>query len=229
MHKCSSGHVLEPKSFKKQYICDGCKEPGYGPRYRCEPCNYDLHDSCMLTSNSACHHFYKDKTFVFVEKLPTHLGTRRCDACTQEIFGFAYHSYKEGWDLHPCCLDLQPKLCAEGIEFKLQKKMKSKCVWCSKKTLGDTVSGVKGWAYVSECKEYHFHVRCLVLSMLEGLKREGASEREDVPLQLHAGRNKESPSKYWRIMAAIFKIVASILLGDPATALASSLPALLLN
>jgi hypothetical protein len=43
-------HELELKNYQKPYKCDGCKAHGYGSRYRCELCDFDLHEECMFTS-----------------------------------------------------------------------------------------------------------------------------------------------------------------------------------
>lgn len=166
VQKCPSGHILEPKNCKSQSTCSRCKGLVYGTRYRCEACDYDLHDSCMLTSVTTSHPFFKNEIFVFLKHLPRNLGRRRCDACVQEICGFVYHCYDKGWDLHPSCLNLPPKLYADLLEFQLQKKVKSKCIRCNKKTLKGSVSGVRGWSYESKCKKYHLHVYC-AMSVLD--------------------------------------------------------------
>lgn len=233
VHMCPSGHVLKLMSFKNPYTCGGCKVQGYGPRYECESCNYNLHDSCLLTSATASHPFFPNDTIlVFLKDPPEDRGRRRCDICAQEICGFNYHDFgdEDGWDLHPCCLHLKPEFEAEGIKFQLQKAVKSNCMWCNKGTLKESAPGVRGCSYVSKCKKYHFHVRCVMENVLDVLKRQEASETEHVRLQLHTGRNKKRHSKYIsKIMLVILKTVASILIGDPVAAAASFLSELVLN
>lgn len=49
---------LKLSNYQKPYRCDGCKEQGYGSRYRCELCNFDLHKECMFPSVTTffiCH------------------------------------------------------------------------------------------------------------------------------------------------------------------------------
>lgn len=207
---CPQGHHLELKDYEKQYMCDGCREQGHGPRYRCEQCNYDLHKSCMVTRNNARHPFYKEETFVFWKEVPEDRGRRRCDACSQKICGFTYHS--SGKDLHPCCLNLEPELSFEGIKFHLQGKVKSKCMWCKRKNLKGSIPGVRGWSYESECRNHQIHVYCVLESVLDVLKYQRQWEREGL-LQLRRG-NKANNSRR-SIMVGIWRFVASILLGDP--------------
>ncbi|RVW87068.1 hypothetical protein CK203_048329 [Vitis vinifera] len=47
----SHEHPLELKNQKKPYNYDGCKEPGFRSRYRCEVCDFDLHKDCMFPIN----------------------------------------------------------------------------------------------------------------------------------------------------------------------------------
>ncbi|KAA8539452.1 hypothetical protein F0562_026144 [Nyssa sinensis] len=45
-------HELELQSDNKRFTCDGCKEQGFGPRHRCERCDYDLHKGAVDNINS---------------------------------------------------------------------------------------------------------------------------------------------------------------------------------
>ncbi|TYI87584.1 hypothetical protein E1A91_D04G145800v1, partial [Gossypium mustelinum] len=37
-------HPLMKVSANIEFLCDGCRTLGFGTRYRCEPCDSDLHD-----------------------------------------------------------------------------------------------------------------------------------------------------------------------------------------
>ncbi|KAI9156266.1 hypothetical protein LWI28_003250 [Acer negundo] len=52
-------HELELKSYTKSYTCDGCKEFGFGSRFRCEQCNFDLHKECTHADQTTRHEFFK--------------------------------------------------------------------------------------------------------------------------------------------------------------------------
>ncbi|KAA3463819.1 C1-like protein [Gossypium australe] len=39
-------HPLTKVSANTEFLCDGCSTLGFGTRYRCEPCDFDLHDHC---------------------------------------------------------------------------------------------------------------------------------------------------------------------------------------
>ncbi|MBA0750781.1 hypothetical protein Gogos_002168 [Gossypium gossypioides] len=39
-------HPLTKVSTNTEFLCDGCRTLGFGTRYRCEPCDSNLHDYC---------------------------------------------------------------------------------------------------------------------------------------------------------------------------------------
>lgn len=104
-------HELELEEYHKPYYCDGCKETGFGPRYRCEECNFDLHKACMVAHDAPnSHEFFPGSTFEFLRNPPEscHEECRiKCDACTRTINGFMFHYDKPELHLHPCCLNLK--------------------------------------------------------------------------------------------------------------------------
>ncbi|KAF9599335.1 hypothetical protein IFM89_036633 [Coptis chinensis] len=170
----SHDHNLILEHDKTPYKCDGCKEPGWGPRYRCEECNYDLHMDCALASGSLSHSFYENCTFEFLESAPSRCD-RFCDACTRDIQGFVYHCHKTGYDLHPCCANLPYILQGDGLELHLNENISSKCVKCRRTKLWGKI---KGWSYRSTDKEYHIHVACVKDMVVENWKKGYFSEVE---------------------------------------------------
>ncbi|KAK2639978.1 hypothetical protein Ddye_027773 [Dipteronia dyeriana] len=235
-------HQLVLKSYKKPYICDGCKEPGIGSRYRCEECDYDLHKLCIFYKSTTSHNFFLNSTFKFLLRP---LGDRFCDGCGKTVRGFLYHCEEKGWDLHPCCMNLPNKLKVDDVQFKLRDKVLKKCFWCNRKRLEGSVSKIKGWSYVSNHEKYHFHVYCASEMMLEGWKNESYSNNNDndqtAPGSLASaselpkqGRSRENGSgssggKFIRITKMFFKILVGILLGDPTATLTCLVPELVRN
>ncbi|KAK9283318.1 hypothetical protein L1049_011557 [Liquidambar formosana] len=214
-------HELERKNYQKPYTCDGCKQKGFGARYRCELCNYDLHEDCMFPTLTTTHEFFKGCTFKFIDHPPREWTTSYCDACGKEINGFVYHCETKGWDLHPCCHNLKNKLSIDGTKFRLRDEVSSKCIWCNKRRLEDTVKGIRGWSYVSKCEKYHFHVYCATEMVLSSWK-DGSGNNNDclalenleLPIQVQRNRNGRG-SKLLRIVKVFLKTLACILLGDP--------------
>uniref|UniRef100_A0A5B7BVG5 Phorbol-ester/DAG-type domain-containing protein n=1 Tax=Davidia involucrata TaxID=16924 RepID=A0A5B7BVG5_DAVIN len=82
IHASHPEHELELKNYEKPYKCDGCKEQGFGSRYRCEVCNYDLHEDCMQNDPTTSHKFFKGCTFkFFLQRLPRKCNKPYYDKC----------------------------------------------------------------------------------------------------------------------------------------------------
>ncbi|KAK2976866.1 hypothetical protein RJ640_009317 [Escallonia rubra] len=248
-HFSHPDHKLELKNYKKPYTCNGCKEQGFGPRYRCNECDYELHKDCMFNAQITSHEFYKGSSFKFFSQLPKK-WCKSCDACGKALNGFVYHCEEEGTNLHPCCLNLKNTIYIDNgrqggelasMTFRLQTKKSGKCIWCNNKKEGST-SGIGGWSYVSDCKEYHFHVYCTTEMALEGWKTgaldslELVSERTEnknggeldnweLILERRGHKTSGTGKKFAKIAKVFLKIMMSLLLGDPITPLVGVLDA----
>ncbi|KAL5733243.1 hypothetical protein ACOSQ2_032935 [Xanthoceras sorbifolium] len=235
IHASHPEHNLEPKRYKKPYTCDGCKEPGIGSRHRCEECDYDLHKHCMFyKSTGARHDFFTNSNFQFLFRPPGD-RERYCDGCGKPVRGFVYHCKEKGWDLHPCCMNLPNKLKVDDVKFRLHDKVLKKCFWCNRRRLEGSVSGIRGWSYVSKCDKYHFHVNCATEMAHEGWRNESynnnnnnndsdslalALENLELPIQGRLRRDGGGRgSKVTRIVKMFFTAFVGILLGDPTTIL----------
>ncbi|KAG6578702.1 Melanoma-associated antigen E1, partial [Cucurbita argyrosperma subsp. sororia] len=173
-HPSHPRHVLELKNYMEPYTCNGCKEKGFGPRYRCEKCDFDLHKPCTYDRvESVSHEFFPGSRFKFMRNppKPCHPECRvRCDACRKSIEGFVFHCEEDDLDIHPCCYDLKTSYRFEDVEFNLHKKVEGKCIWCKRTSLEDGGDD-NGWSYMSECGDYHVHVACVAEMVLEALPR----------------------------------------------------------
>ena len=234
-------YELKLKNYDKPYICSGCKEHGFGKRYRCEECDYELHKDCMFTTPTTSHQFFRNSTFKFYEQPPSKCNNiycddckRYCDACGKHVKGFVYHCPKTGMDMHPCCCNLKNELEIDGIKFRLRETV-SKCSWCNQTKIKDSLSKIKGWSCVSECDTYNFHVYCAMEMVVEGWKDGTANDHDCLALenldlrsiQSHLNRNRGRGNKYLRIVKIFLRTIISILIGDPTNILASVLVDLL--
>uniref|UniRef100_A0A2N9GE35 Phorbol-ester/DAG-type domain-containing protein n=1 Tax=Fagus sylvatica TaxID=28930 RepID=A0A2N9GE35_FAGSY len=89
-HTSHPEHELELKNYRKPYTCDGCKGHGFGKRYRCEQCDYDLHEDCMFTTPTTSHKFFRNSTFKFYEQPPRKCNKQYCDAEAAPRVGLEY-------------------------------------------------------------------------------------------------------------------------------------------
>ena len=245
---CSKNHELILKNNCKkceldEYTCDGCKVVGFGKRYRCDECNYDLHRACMHSTPTTTPKLFKDSIFKFYDQLPRNCNEckRDCEACGKQVEGFVYHCHEKDLVLHPCCCNLKNELECDGMKFHL-RKTESKCAKCAK------CNQIKGWSYVSECGNCSFHVYCTWEMLYELIRKQGkrlskkleggksisidglSLENLELPIQCQQlTRNSGMRKKLLTVMKVILQIIVSILIGDPTTAIASILVNLIPN
>uniref|UniRef100_A0A0E0LUR0 DC1 domain-containing protein n=1 Tax=Oryza punctata TaxID=4537 RepID=A0A0E0LUR0_ORYPU len=149
------------------FRCDGCQEPGGdGPRYRCAPCNFDLHTDCAIPPATLQHPllFKAGCTFVFLREPPAPAVNRQCDACGDDVRGFVFHCHDRDLDLHPCCASLEDRIITggdgdgDGRVFELTKAAASRrrCGVC-----GDKSS--RFWFYRGrfDGEDVYIHVACV--------------------------------------------------------------------
>ncbi|KAF7111710.1 hypothetical protein CFC21_111690 [Triticum aestivum] len=104
-HLAHLGQKLWLQDTGKSFLCDGCREPGGGERYRCHPCDFDLHKHCAL-----------DKSMALPASIshPAHLGHRLsleateywefvCNGCRESGAGERYRCRVCRFDLHTQC------------------------------------------------------------------------------------------------------------------------------
>ncbi|XP_021773905.1 uncharacterized protein LOC110737861 [Chenopodium quinoa] len=166
-HPSHREHPLVAVNRQGAYTCDGCKMEGMGLRYRCEGCNYDLHQECMFAPPKLKIQEHK---YRFLERpLPGPNCTRvdctkcrSCDACGMAVKGFVYHCSKTGWDFHPRCAKLESKISIGDVTFWFEKQGPSSCAWCKRKLLNGAKKKIPGWSYVSKYDDYNLHVFCVM-------------------------------------------------------------------
>ncbi|XP_066336903.1 uncharacterized protein [Miscanthus floridulus] len=152
------------------FLCDGCKEPGYGPRYRCDyggggQSLDDLHTRCALAGDPLVHPLFgygKQFEFRFLHEAPSspvHEGRRFCDACGDATRGFVYHCSEQDLDLHPCCAALPDRIILDGRAFDLHRKASRPCALCPEN------EGRRRWFWAYRCdvdgEAVDLHVACL--------------------------------------------------------------------
>ncbi|KAK8466132.1 hypothetical protein PHAVU_008G011500 [Phaseolus vulgaris] len=242
-------HKEQPMQLKppgSPFRCSGCQEVGFGRSYHCQNknCGYILHEECANADSHASHRFFHRSQFEFYEKAPGN-RVRYCDACGKDVLGFVYHCSLTGYDLHPCCLYLKDSISDEEGQISLQlcEKVPSVCVKCNHRNV---VDGVKGWSYVSSGsgRKYCYHVSCVKQLILENLNRGyftqetnsiGMSDREYSQLAVRSmemvpsggsWRRSGTLRKYTKIAVLIFKLIFSAVFGNPITAIAALVEAL---
>lgn len=90
-HFTHPGHRLSPVNVAEEYRCDGCKTNGAGARFRCGPCDFDLHEYCA-TCPSTLSSFMHPHPLNLVQRKSQ--STRRiervCDVCGDGVEALFY-------------------------------------------------------------------------------------------------------------------------------------------
>jgi len=231
------------KNSRTPYKCDGCKELGFGSSYRCikfesRPieCHYQLHEECRTSAlaNSATTPslFSENVYFIFHEQSPEHVGS--CVACGKDVQGFRYHysppkknAFVELFFpskqlvLHPCCFKLPSTRTNQGlnasnegvVNLELKEKAASKCLICQKNKISNKI---EGWAYVSTCGEYCYHVKCvkdLVDKKLE--QRSDGTNTSTLRLEVRQKALKVGKD----IAEVVLMLIVQAIFGDPISAI----------
>ncbi|OEL33716.1 hypothetical protein BAE44_0005266 [Dichanthelium oligosanthes] len=88
------------------FTCDGCGCPGAGPRYRCDACDFDLHELCATPPGTASFFFHGQHPLALELAVDDRDPARRCDICNTDIRGMHYRCRPCGFDVHPVCSQL---------------------------------------------------------------------------------------------------------------------------
>ncbi|KAL4297992.1 hypothetical protein GQ457_12G031690 [Hibiscus cannabinus] len=163
-------HKLVPAKSEAPFSCDGCKELGFGPFYRCPNtnCDYIVHTECHIPLPTiSSHQFFKRCNFKFHKESPTGSGTRICDVCASDIHGFSYQCSRGDLDLHPHCANLPRAFSLPDSDTKIYlcEKIKSRCLKCNSKKR--SCGKVQGLSYVSSDGKLCYHVACLTEAHVE--------------------------------------------------------------
>uniref|UniRef100_A0A0D3H023 DC1 domain-containing protein n=1 Tax=Oryza barthii TaxID=65489 RepID=A0A0D3H023_9ORYZ len=223
------------------FRCDGCQEPGGdGPRYRCAPCNFDLHTDCALPPATLQHPLlFKGGgcTFVFLREPPAPAAaSRQCDACGDDVRGFVFHCADRDLDLHPCCASLEDRIVTggggdgDGRVFELTKAASSSS---SRRRCG--VCGDKSrrtfWFYRGrfDGEDVFIHVACvkeLAVRRWEASyrRRSGAGQIALAGAPLMEGALQSLPrrtrrsggfERFSKIVGVIVSAIIAVIFGNP--------------
>ncbi|PWA35017.1 hypothetical protein CTI12_AA612760 [Artemisia annua] len=221
-------HKLELKSANCPYYCGQCNQLGFGLSYTCvkSECNIFYHKLCESPQTLIMHPF---STKCVLKFYPNKYGKESsCDVCGKKIKGYHCKCLCNfvTRHVHPSCLSYEPALVAiDGLTLNLKKVATSACLHCGNMKIS---SKVPGWAYVSSCGDYCYHVSC-VMDIINRKWKNGLITGESDPFQtirpeflsdvdkrqqLVIGKKKEkSMKKAATILSAIFNVLTGNSLG----------------
>ncbi|KAK4579182.1 hypothetical protein RGQ29_029024 [Quercus rubra] len=213
----SHRHQLKLMRIETCYQCDGCKEHGLGSFYQCNKRR-------SSGSGSITHPFFKNCHFIFHDEESQSDTILVCVACGKNVQGFMYKSSGiKAHVLHPCCLKLpHNRANGQGVNVNLRKKLPwmSKCLTCQSRKISNEI---KGWAYVSSCGKFRYHVACLKDMIFENWNNnvlllqptDGRNTSTFSLLLQRSGLTGKNAHKYsLEIMKVIVEVIIAALFGD---------------
>ncbi|XP_064991003.1 protein VACUOLELESS GAMETOPHYTES-like [Musa acuminata AAA Group] len=105
-HFLHPDHPLVYQYHEASFVCSGCRITGDGLRYRCDRCNFELHEHCARCPSTISFHMHPQHLLT----LHARPGTARlCDVCGVHVGGMVYQCRTCGFDLHPLCSLVRPQ------------------------------------------------------------------------------------------------------------------------
>ncbi|KAA3481817.1 cysteine/histidine-rich C1 domain protein [Gossypium australe] len=136
-------HELDLETITGLFICNGCKELGFGNCYKCpgESCNYVLHVSCLNEDGTPLSNpLFKNCKFQFHRENPLTFTSPLCDTSDDLLpSGFRHDN--------------------QTSQRTKLKFFKSKCLKCDKKNRSS--NDVQCLSYVSSDGKLCYHVACM--------------------------------------------------------------------
>ncbi|XP_018681444.2 protein VACUOLELESS GAMETOPHYTES-like [Musa acuminata AAA Group] len=88
------------RTCQQSFICNGCGVAGYGVSYRCDRCDFDLHENCAKCPQSLSCSMHSHCLTL------TQSGGcgRWCSVCCQATSGLVYECGPCGFVAHPLCV-----------------------------------------------------------------------------------------------------------------------------
>ncbi|KAG4127628.1 hypothetical protein ERO13_D10G226866v2 [Gossypium hirsutum] len=162
-------HDLERRSREGLFICNGCKEIGFGNCYKCPWvwfCDYVLHVGCISEGRTPLSNsLFKNCEFQFYQTNPSTVAPA-CHICALDIQGRMYRCSKGKYSLHPYCATLQTTFSLRDSDMKIKLRrgtklnfFKSKCLKCDRKNRSS--NDVQCLSYVSSDGNLCYHVACM--------------------------------------------------------------------
>lgn len=181
-HFTHPGHPLaEYNDAQEGYLCDGCKTPGIGKRYRCHSCNFDLHEYCgSCPPNLSIGFMHPHPLSLVVRKAQsTRQNNRICNVCRESVEGLFYRCKDCDFDLHPICTQLPESLTHvlhRVHPLKLEAPPSSnQCAFCG------GVCNSRSWRYRCALCGFDMHLQCLLKSCEQSSQGQGTTTQRGRP------------------------------------------------
>ncbi|KAL1555664.1 hypothetical protein AAHA92_11376 [Salvia divinorum] len=167
-------HRLTAADFNHEFLCNGCMTIGISRRFRCNACDFDLHEYCATCPRSL-HSFMHPHPLTLLLRTPASAKSTRvvCDLCRETVEWLFYRCDECNFDLHPLCTQLPQKLnhALHRIHPLILQSLPAAgaCAVCRRLCVG--------WRYACRSCRVDIHFDCVLKPVVWGQKhdRSGSS------------------------------------------------------
>ncbi|GLJ22806.1 hypothetical protein SUGI_0429750 [Cryptomeria japonica] len=171
-HSSHPQHPLTLVFAQSLYTCSGCKEYGAGLRYRCNRCNFHMHEFCAKAPSTAIHPYHTQHQLFFHNK-PGGLKKSKCGVCGKATNGSAFCCPTCSFCIHPCCLQLPPELTMkEHPQHSLKLASASPLPNNSPYTCNACNKIGTSWVYYCAPCKFYLHALC-AKGVINGFQAQG--------------------------------------------------------
>ncbi|KAK9064603.1 hypothetical protein SSX86_015985 [Deinandra increscens subsp. villosa] len=98
-------HVLHKVYMTSEFNCDGCNTGGSGVRYRCSPCDFDIHEQCAASCHRISSLLHPHHLLILVNRPP---DSRICYVCKGVTNGLSYACEFQTcqFNVHTLCIQI---------------------------------------------------------------------------------------------------------------------------
>ncbi|KAI3783439.1 hypothetical protein L1987_42521 [Smallanthus sonchifolius] len=98
-------HVLHKIYMTSEFNCDGCNTGGYGVRYRCSACDFDIHEQCASSSYRISSHLHPHHQLILVNRPG---NSHSCHVCKGVTNGLSYTCEIQAceFNVHTLCIQI---------------------------------------------------------------------------------------------------------------------------
>ncbi|KAK1682996.1 hypothetical protein QYE76_043844 [Lolium multiflorum] len=106
-HHAHRKHPLVLRDTGSSFLCDGCSCFGVGSHYRCDLCDFDLHEFCATCPPATTFAFHGQHPLTF-QPAGFLDGSVTCSMCEDTVKGMNYSCWGCNVCVHPICSQLSP-------------------------------------------------------------------------------------------------------------------------
>ncbi|KAL8051169.1 hypothetical protein ABFX02_06G128100 [Erythranthe guttata] len=154
LHFTHPKHYVHLVNIPSEFLCNGCSALGFGIRYRCHPCDVDLHEFCATCPSAAQSALHPKHPLTLVNQP---VNDRFCDLCGDLVHGLFYTCQGCEFDVHPLCTQLPQHVRLTQHPqhlLKLQPGNPAACALCRQICTS--------WRYRCDACSLDIHLECVL-------------------------------------------------------------------